>query len=313
MKIQQLSRVQGRGASLLALALSFTFAQIFAAVEFREEPTDFFARPGTNSPTAAFRAEGADYAGQLVDIPAEAKALKFFGQTLKIDKSRIIDAEKLMLNLDRQKEYEENRVVSKLARDFAAALFSGTNASNQWHGLGVQVDGSTDVPHYTGNKMTIDAGSLDVSDSTNDDAFIELLTDALAEVPDANALVMRKELYSKIQSIARRSHGLTWQKNEFGMDVPYFDMVPLYRVPDSAIALDATAEAPKDTSLFVIRFAENDGVAVASNAGFIYEPWEAVPGSQTQKAAVELYGQPVIEADDAIRRIKDIAVGTNPA
>lgn len=312
MKIQEISKVQGRGAALLAMVLLAPFAQLLAGIEFRQEPTDFFARPDQNAQTAGFRGENADYTGQGVNVPAVAKALKFMGATLKLDKSRKIDADAGWLNLDKLKDSQETRIVTKLARQFASALFTGTNLSNQWHGLGVQVDGSSNVSPWS-DPFTVDAKSLDISNKANDDAFLDLLHETLAQVPDANAIIMRKEPFAKIQSIARRAHGLTWEKNEFGMKVPYFDMVPLYMVPDSAIAMDDTASAPKDTSIFVTRFAEHDGVVVASNAGFIYEEWEAVPGSQSEKAAVELYGQPVIEADDAIRRIKDVAVGTNPS
>lgn len=310
MLLSQISSVSGRGATVLSdILMKSQFSRL---AQFREDGTDYVKHPVTTRSEPSFRAKSGSFTPEDDNPTPSLGELKFLGKEAELDKSYKIDAEKGLLNLDLVKMRLLKRHGFSFGRGIDKLTFSGDGTGSNISGFSVLLDGATNVPGFS-STMTVDAhatSSLDITDSANWDTFMEFIDELLEDVPDSTMIACNGTLKSKINTIGRNTHALGQTQDQFGRPVDTFNGIPVVRLADGAITNtepDNQATPVNDTtSLYVIRFSEVDGVALASNAGFLFTDFPETQEKVVEKARMELYYDIDIEAPDAIRRLRFI-------
>lgn len=308
MLISQISTLDSAGAAVLSDLIKKS--QFIGLADFREDGTDYMIYEMTERSNPAFRAKNGSYTPGNDNPSPELGALKFLGKEAVLDKSYKIDAEKGDLNLERWKMRLLKRHAYSLARGFDIQTFTGDGAGNNIKGFDQILDGVTNVGGF-GDTMTISGDDIDLTGTTNYDAFQRLLDEALYEVPGANVLAVNEKLGAIINTIGRKSGNLDRSKDAFGRPYVTYDGIPIVRLNDGAIAnneANSGATLNDSTSLYIMRMEEVDGVTLSSNSGLQFTNFPELEASVTEKARMELYYNITIEAPDAIRRLQHLKV-----
>jgi hypothetical protein len=280
-------------------------------LEFRRDATDYSSYPVTaNSLRPAYRAIGADYTPQNQQPELVSAQLKMFGEDLRIDSTFVDDALAGRRSLDIYMLGREAQVAKGFGEDGEKEFVAGSGSGNSLTGFATRLSGSNVSPWSESFVINASSTALSIAAAAGQDQFIELLDQALMEVPGANMLVMNRALGARMQSIARRLHALTWDKDEFGQPAPFYNGIPIITIADGAIT---NAEPSGDvtpvnntTSIYAIRTAEFNGLAGVTNEGFKFRDWTDPQPTQSMIARAELRMGLVIEAPDCIRRIRRI-------
>lgn len=308
MLISQISTLDNAGAAVLRDLL--LKSQFIGLADFREDGTDYMIYEMTERANPAFRAKNGSYTPGNDNPSPELGALKFLGKEAILDKSYKIDAEKGDLNLERWKMRLLKRHAYSLARGFDIQTFTGDGTGNNIKGFDQILDGSTNVGGF-GDTMTISAADMDLTGTTNYDAFQRLLDEAIAEVPGANVITVNAKLAAIINTIGRKSGNLDQSKDAFGRPYQTYNGIAIARLNDGAIGNDernAADDADDSTSLYIMRMEEVDGVTLSSNSGLQFTNFPELEATVTEKARMELYYNITIEAPDAIRRVMHFEV-----
>lgn len=303
MLLSQISTLDAQGAAVLRDVLNVS--QFARVAEFREDGTDYVKTELKERSAPGFRAKNGSYTPENDNPTPELEALKFLGKEAILDQSYKIDAEKGLLNLDVYKQRLLKRRAFALGRGFDVQTFAGNGSGNNISGFAKILDGSTNVGNF-GDTMTISALDLDMTSESNWNTFLEILDEAIEDVPGANMIAVNGKLKAKLNSIGRKFHSVAETKDAFGEPVMTYNGIPIIRLNDGAIGNDernAADDADDSTSLYVARFEEIDGVCLSSNSGLRYTPFPELEASVTEKARMEIYYNITIEAPDAIRRV----------
>lgn len=308
MLLSQLSALSGMGVDVMAeIADKSPFVR---RVEFREDPTDYSYYPTDAQSQPAFRALGGSYGPDAENPTKQNGTQAFLGGEFTLDKSYKVDAEKGMLNLDLYVRRLYMQRAKSMAEGIDKQTFIGDGSSNSLEGFVTLLDGSANVTGFS-STMVVDAaagGGLDVTSDTKWSTFLELIDNVLYDVPGANMIACNRTLASKLSTIARNRHALTYDLDEFGYRAGLFNNVPIVPLADGAIANnEAAADAGTDTtSLYIFRWEEVNGVSLVSNNGLEFKEFDELEASVNSKARLELRYNIAIESPDALRRIRYI-------
>lgn len=312
MLLSQLASVQAQGATVLSDLLDKS--QFLRLAQFREDGTDYVKHPAQKRDEPGFRAKSGDYGTPENDNPTISLGeLKFLGKEAILEKSYKIDAQKGLMNLDLYKRRLLKRHGYAMARGIDKMTFAGDGTGNNILGFSELLDGTTNVPGFT-DTMVQDApdGSLDLTDSTNWPAFLEILDELQADVPNATMLAANGSLVAKLNTIGRDKSSVGEGRDAFGRPYATYNGIPIARLNDGAITnTEPSGEGTPTndtTSLYVIRFEEVDGTCLPSNSGFQFTDFPELEASVNEKARMELYYDIDIEAPDAIRRLRYLKV-----
>jgi len=270
MLLSQISTLDADGAAVLADVLSVS--QFARLAEFREDGTDYVKTELNERSAPGFRAKNGSYTPEDDNPSPELETLKFLGKEAILDKSYKIDAEKGLLNLDVYKQRLLKRRAKALGRGFDVQTFAGNGSGNNIAGFASILDGSTNVGNF-GDTMTISANDVDLTAEANWNTFLELLDQAIFEVPDANMIAVNSALKAKINSMGRKFHSVSETVDAFGRPVMTYNGIPIVQLAAGSIGVtEANSGATQNdsTSLYVARFEEVVGVCLSSNGGLLY-------------------------------------------
>lgn len=286
---------------------------------FERDATNFDFTPVDNSSNFGARAIGGGYTAQAVEptVTPVSVALKIYGDQVIIDNSYKADEEFGLRKVD---EILRKKIARRL-RDFAIkldnALMNGTGSSNTVKGFSKILNGTDDLPGYTGvkgvkNAADYDSGvSFDLSSTSKYAKFLEAMNDILAQVPNATAIWCNRDFISRIQTVAYKERGVIDTLEQYGRRILAFRGIPLIEMNTGVITSTEPDDTPttpltNTTSIYVVRPREMD-LSLVTNSGleFIdYDPTAA--GKQSQGFFWEFRVAPKIEVQDSILRVRNI-------
>jgi hypothetical protein len=315
MNIAQISNLGSRGASLLALIIQV--APFLQAAEFRLDASSHLVIKDADTSTGtAARAEGNDAQIDAQVPTTTARSLALYTREISIDEVRTLD-KNVGISPAGLKLFADRRLTGlagKLAIEIQDDCFIGLDASNEMLGLGVFVKDATSGGQTTKLGFTTaelaamnTQISLQLNDTTNQNSFVESLIKEISNVPGANALVMNSNLYARMSTIAYRIGAAGETRNSFGQPVKTFNNVPMIAVPTTTITQTESDGSNSDcTSMYILRFAEDQGVCFNTNSGFAFTDFPDNPELPGQKARMSFYLNLVCERTDAMKRLSRI-------
>lgn len=329
--LASLSDVQspsGRGREALALLL--TESAFLRALDrtsaWELDAFNFDWQPSLAGSSLKTRAVGNNFSATLITPPSKITSTQaIHGDAIKIDVARLADAKLGLRSFDTWMSKQLMRQIRQFAKDWENIFFNGDATANpaQMKGLSKILDGSTDLPGYSGTAATrvLDAASLvssavslDLKSGTaaNNKKFIEALRLAITQVENPSMIVVNRSLMSRIETILHESRSIQVTIDNLGNPVKSFDGVPFEIVSDAAITLtepDNTPTTPltNTTSLYVLAPGEQQ-FSVVTNSGFYWRDYDHQEAEEKNLEKFEIRSQLKIETPERVYRVRNIKV-----
>lgn len=269
---------------------------ILGALEFLNTPAEAiqYKQTAARSAGGEYRTKGNEYASTTDrNIAQGSSGIAYFGEVSKIDKAD----KQTHNNIPQLRTARINNAAKDVAEGLVNELFSGAGpGSDELTGFINLVDNA-----YS---LAIDTNGTDIR--ANEAKFIEFIDQNIFDF-GADLFSMNGQIYAFMVNLARRMHALNWEKNEFGTRVAYWDNVPFFPVSSTAIPNTETQGTNSDcTSLYAVKVGEMEDVTIHSTVGVDVTDYEAAPGTVTEKAMVEFYGQNIMYNQDAVLQLKGL-------
>jgi hypothetical protein len=329
MTIEQLSMINspsGRGRDALGIILEESpfLRWLNQNSGWEEDATDFDWLP---EPIDEFsvenRAVGESYTG--IDVTPgtrETDSLAIHGGSVDIDITHEADASRGLRDVPAWFTKELRNRMRSFAHGYESLLFNGDGQTNNIRGLINILDGS-DLTGYTGIKQLVNAAiagapgdkSLDISDTDNYSAWLELLMNQLSLVDNPTGILMNKEMYARFWTMARKEQMLGESRDLFGRPVPTFNGVPFVKLYDGTITNyepdDTTYESAvlETTSIYIASPGE-ERVSLVSNSGLYWMDYNHVDNKESGREKFEIRAKWKIQKWNSILRIRNIKLGT---
>lgn len=322
--LRQLSNLNGSARGQAALGIILEQALIMRFLEqnsgFELDATTFDYLVVDGQDNLQTRAIGGSFARTAKTPPARLPGqLAIYGDGITIDRSHIADAERGLRDMDTWIEREASRRVRKVAKKLDTALMKDPGTGNTMKGLSVILNGTSDIPGFTGVKGVSNAQayksgshkSLDLTDAANYPYFIEGLIKDLTKVDNPSGLVMNHSLFARMYTIARKEAILGESRDLFGRPVNTFNGVPMYAVDDTSIPNnepdDTATPLTVTTSLYIMTPREM-GLSIVTNEGLYYQEWEHLEEKESKGEMFELRMAWKIEDDRSVLRVRNLKV-----
>lgn len=322
-QISQLFGARGVEAARTILTGSPFLSYLDANSAFELDKMDFDWRPASNTYSAQTRARGGSLTA--TDITWEAKqsgSQVVLGGALDIDIRNKRDAELGLDNLDVQLQKNLLRAWNGYALSVQNKLFNGTGAGSptELKGLKTILDGSTDLPGYTGVKGVINAAnyskesspkSLDMTVDKAGKYFTALMLDTLNEVSNPTGIVMNNKLFAAITQFAEVQRTLESTTNNYGTILRTLWGVPVILVDGTTIGVtepdDTTTPLENTTSMYVMSPGELK-TSLVTNSGLYYIEYDHLENKESGREKWEMSLAWKIEDTTSIRRVRNIKV-----
>ncbi len=317
-------RDSDRGRAMLAIILTASpFLRFLEANSaFEEDATNFDWLPVSGTSSAQARDIGGSYtATQETPGSRLAGLLAMHGDAQMIDESHLADAARGLRDVPVWFQKQLVRKGTSFGEAFEGLLFNGTGTGTplQIKGLLNILDGTTDLPGFSGKKGVIDARtyggsgvSFDLSGSTNDAAFLEGLELSLGEVDNPTGIVANRKLAARITTIAHRSRKIDITQDQFGQRITTYDGVPIIQVKDGTIKNDEKDNTPTtpltNTTSYYIMSPGEQRVSLVTNSGVDYHEHDHPDNKEVNKERWEIRSAWKIEQEVAIRRVRNIKI-----
>jgi hypothetical protein len=314
MLISQVSSLTGRAAALLAKMIEL--APIFRAAQFKLDPSTFLNTKETLAKTGtAARAPGAAAQRDAQSPSVALSTLAAYTREYSIDELYLADA-----NVGNSPEALKKASDRKLAQ-FAVAMaeeiqdhmFIGTAASNQMLGISTLVldavaSGQTARLGFTQAELAAMNKNISLQlTSDNYGNFLETLEKEIANVPNANAIMVNTNLAARLTTIARVKHVYGQINDAFGGVVETILSVPIIKLPTTAIIQTESDGTNSDcTSMYIARFAEELGLSFSTNSGFMFTDFPNTEVKPNAVARLSMHLQLSPEKTNAVKRLSRI-------
>lgn len=313
--LASVSTLTGRGAGLLTAM--YEIVPLLQVAEFKLDTLTHFVLPDK----AAFTGTSARALNGALQRDAQggtptARSLALYGREISLDDAFIAD-QRAGVSLDGLRFMFDRKLRAlavKLAEEVETDMFTGTDASNRCLGISEFVKdaaagGQTAKLGFTADEQAAmnTQVSLQINTAANQDAFVEILEKEMAKVPGANAIVCNPNLKARLTTIARRLGAAGETRNNFGTPLATFNGVPIYPVSTSTITSTESDGTNNDnTSLYILRFAEDGGVSFVTNSGFKFDDIELDSVKPNQIARLQIFFNLSVEKTNALRRLSRI-------
>lgn len=313
--ISQISQLGPRGQVLLSIILQQS--QMFRNAEFRLDASTHLHSADKQTKTgSAARAEGDTPQRDAQTPNAEAKTHALYTREVTIDKLRTQDS-RLNLGTEYQRLFADRRMdgnVVELAAEVQDDMLIGTLTNNEMLGLLTFIqDGDAAAQTARLGFTTSEIAAMNtqvglaLDSDANKEAFVETLEREIANVPGANALIMNTFLAARLSTISRKFGLSEMTRDNFGFPIETFGGIPIIRVPVSAIPNNQSDGVNNDnTSMFVVRFAETQGICYSTNSGLLYQDFGEVEGEPGNVARADLFLSTTVEKQNAVKRLSRI-------
>ncbi len=319
--IAQISSLTGRAAGLLTDMI--VAAPVLEVVEFQPEASDHLLATGRESASGSSARNEGDPAQRTVVAPnVVPRKLRIYRREVAVDDLRRKDVSAGRATPQGLLDFYDNQLkveVNGMAEEFQSELFVGTdttNATGKYQMLGLSEfvkDGNAAAQTTRFGFTTAEiaamnqAVALTLDTEANQNTFIELLMRVIADVPGANAIHCNTRLSARITMIAKRLGAAGESVTSFGKKVSTFNNVPIVPVPEGAISqVESDGDNADCTSLYIVRYAENTGVAVTTNSGFDFTDFLTTSELAAGIARIQMFVNLAIQKRNAVRRLSRI-------
>jgi len=315
MKISQVSLLSGRAQGLLERMLQI--APILQMAEFKlDSSTHYMIKDSDSFSGSAARAEGSPVQADNQVPTASSVSLALYSREVTLDDVRKLD-KNVGLSEAGLRLFSDRRLAGlavKLATEIQDDMLSGSAANNKMLGIlnfvkDAEAAGQTERLGFSAAELAAmnQRVSLKLDSTANQDAFIEVLYKALAEVPGANAILCNINLSARLNTIAKRLGAAGETINSFGTRVQTFNNVPIVPLPTTAMPQTESDGANADNcSLVIARFSEELGTAFSTNSGFYFQDFPDVQAAAQAKARLQFFLNLEVERTDALKRLSRI-------
>lgn len=315
MKLDQISKLTGRSVGLLSKMVTLT--PLLQFVEFRQDYSTSLNTPDKSSFSgSAARNVGSNFVKDLQTPNPEKVLLASYGREVAVDDLYKFDADISGSPVSLQRYYDRqlSAAAIRLATEIQNAMLAGSGVAPQMLGISnfvkdAAAGGQTAALGFTTDEqaaMNTQVG-LQLNTTANQDAFLEILYKELAKVPGANAIVCNVNLAARLTTIAKRVGAAGESLSSFGVPVNTFNNVPIVALPTDAIPQTESDGTNNDcTSLYILRNAEELGVAFNTNSGLQFQDFTDYQTSPQGVARLQINLNLVVERTDALRRLSRI-------
>ncbi len=313
--IAQVSNLSSAGQGLLSIMIEQN--PILRVAEFKPDTSTYNNLPNKlASSGAAARVEG----GTLVrdaQVPNSAsKNLALYGREISIDDVRKLDKNitgspsGLRLLMARRQKLFAGLLATEVCNDMTA----GTDAANRMLGLSTFVKdadaaGQTAALGFTQAEQAamLTQVALQLNTADNQNAFCELLDKEIGKVPGANAILLNTNLKARLNTIARRLNAYGQTLDQFGVPVDTYNGIPLVTTTLTGITQTETDGVNADqTSLYIVRFAEELGTAFSTNSGFYFQDFPDLEVAPQGMSRLQFFLNLSVDCLDGVRRLSRI-------
>lgn len=213
------------------------------------------------------------------------------------------------------------------AKALEKAIFVDDGTSNKMKGITKRLNGTDRLEGYADTNLWTDAEAkrvfdastkaksataktMDLTDDTNFDGFVEMMYTAKAMMDNLKGIIIPDAARPRITTILRKTGLLTPNQN-YEREILNFDGVPLISVPNTVIPQnepDNTATPLTNTTSIYFLSPEEQRFSIVSNSGLWYNEYNHRENKYLDK---EMYGinmQTKIEDNRAVLRVRNIKV-----
>ena len=316
-----------RGADCLAALLQGS--PLLKALEnysgWEQDSTTFDYIPSPGTATVNKRSLNGELSASpsVIAMPSPISAtLAAMYDAFKIDVSYKRDEEKGLSEIKNYLPKHLNRKWKDFAKGLEVLLMQGTGAGTpaEIKGLKTILNGTDDIPGYTGMKRVINAAtygaaavkSLDLTGTTNDDRLANLIEDAKSMVnTDGAVWVATSKVQSKVSRIADAKRASDFTTNAYGQTIQTLWGIPIVTLNTGSILYtepdDTATPVNETTSLYLANFGELK-TSLVSNSGLEYYEWDVKENEQSGLERWEVRAQWKIEDPESILRIRNLKI-----
>lgn len=303
MKLNQISASDSLTQTVVSAAMAAS--PVLADAEFyRMTGNAEYGRKAASATGGDFRALNADYPANQVDPDFTLAALKIFGDKVEVDRAHERRGGDIPSERARQLlEFSEN-----MGKNFTKEFFQSTVSATDFDGLPALVPvGQVLTPAADGFEVV--AGS-DNPARKSQQKFLEVLRKLKGMVSGASAYYMNLDVLNRLTSIA--ADYIKWEKNEFGVVVPFFDGIPLRDVGDDAAGniilpnTEVCGGSANTVSVFAVRWGEKSNLSIATNVGIEVKDLGLVGVHFTH--SVDFDAVPVLYRNKAVAQLKGVII-----
>lgn len=281
---------------------------------------EFFKKPGsavtvrsggsTSGIDGQTRALGSDYTKKTVAPTYKTAGRKMLGDTISLD----VSYERMGFDLSSEMANQLTRRVREMGPAFNYELIKGDpdTKSTEFAGLSQLITSARTVSMGT-NGAQLTLGNSDTAKKAQQ-GFLEKLDETIALCEGTNKVIITNaQILARLNAIAREC--LTIHRNEFGVPVTHYNMIPLINIGDyqsaadtysPILGFDETVGTSTDcASVYIASFEEEDGVSFATcEGGFTVYPIQKV--GNFYECTYELITDSVLVRASALSKLEGI-------
>lgn len=287
---------------------------------FEVDATDYDWLPADDTANMQARGRGGGFTEESIAPGSkQTDSLKIHGDKIAIDETDLADIRLGLRDMDSHFRKKIIRRVRDFARDYEALMFNGDGTGNNLKGLETIFDGSADLPGLgiTGvinakdasqdsSPTSLDLGLTDNAD--NQQAFMEFMSQWLAEVPNAKGIVCNRKFQGRITTIAHLHRNISITPAQGFGQIVSIDGVPLVPILDTAISNtepdDAEPVVNNTTSIWLLDPGEMK-FSLVTNSGLFWKDhdWE---DKESDGWMWEIRAAWKVEEFEVARRVRNI-------
>lgn len=325
--LSSINSPSGRGANALSLILTKSlFLQYMESQSGYElDATNFRYRTYVPGSSLKVRPVGTGYSATALTPTAEQiGSLAFLGDSVTIDVTYQRDADKKLNTVDMWLQGELRERMVSYGPGLEIQMFNGSGASNNMKGLKNILNGTDDVPGFTGHKGVVNAKtyqsgsavSFDMTTVTAAQAakFKEMMNLVIGEVDNPTAIVCNRAAAGRITTFADALKVASTNSDYagFGSRVKEYDGIPIIVLNDGAILNDEPDDTSgsaltNTTSIYVMGVGEGI-LSQATNSGLYYQDYDSPTNEQKNQEWWEYAGQWKVASKNSVRRIRNLKI-----
>lgn len=259
----------------------------------------------------AATATGGDFRA-LNSPPAENKVnpdfvlvpLKIYSGQVEVDKANKRRGD----DIDSERARQLFVFGENMAKNFTAEFFKSSVSSSAFDGLAALVPEAQKLTPSE-NGFEVVAGN-DNTAKKSKEKFLEEMRKLRALVGGATAYYMNMYVLNRLTTIA--ADYIKWEKNEFGVVVPFFDGIPLRDVGNDAeenMVLPNTevcGSSANTSSVYAVRWGDKKDLTMATSTGVEVADLGLV--DPHYKHSVDFDAVPVLQRDKAVAQLKGVII-----
>lgn len=304
MKLNQISSRDTVTQQVVALMMTKSPVLEFAEFYSITGNADYTRKAATAS-GGKFRALDSDYPDNKITPQFENPTLKILGDKVQVDRAH----ERRGNDVASVRARELLNFAGYLGLQFTHFFFNGQESATEFAGL-KEIMPSGQIISSGTNGLSVPLGNSDTAKSAQQ-KFLELIDRLIHKVSGgAQVLYMNSYVLSRLTTIAREF--IRWEKNDFGMLIPYFNGVPLRdagydKDGNDVIPQTETVGTSTDcSSIYAVRFGEAADLSIATNVGVEVKDLGLVGVHYTH--SVEFDADPALLNDKAIAKLEGIRI-----